>query len=275
MTLSGRHVVVVGATGDIGSALCRELAARGALLTLVARTEHTLHALAHRLPGADWVSADVTDAASIGAALGFAAERGPVDAVVASAGRDLSGPVEASDPEAVRGAVELNVLGTWFTVRAALPVLRDTHGYLLVNSSLASALPSAPIAGYAMTKAAVSAIARGARREARCAGVTVGLAEIAFVESTLQRRMTAGAMESMSQRFLRAVPVLPVEHVARAFADAIEHRRRHLVLPSYAWPVTLAPPLFLPLLERTLLPMRTLRAGLDRQREESRLPAGR
>ncbi len=269
MALSGRRVVVVGATGDIGAALCRELVARGALVTAVARTAGRLQTLAEELGGATrWICADVTDAEGIRAAMGETAADGAVAAVVATAGCDLTGLIETTDPETVRSAVELNVLGTWFTVRAALPVLRESRGYLLVNSSLAAVFPTAPIAGYAMTKAAMSAIARGARREALPDGVTVGLAEVAFTESALMERMTTGpVMRPMTARFLRVVPVIPIERIAAGFADAIEHRRRHVVLPRRAWPITLASPLFLPLLEHTLMPRPVLVDGISRLRD--------
>ena len=128
--LHGARVLVTGATGDIGSALARRPVKSGAQVTLVARSARPLRELAAELgPSAFPQPADVTDAASISAAVDAAAMRaGGVDAVVANAGVMASGRVEDMDLDELRRVIEVNLLGTWLTLRSSTPHLARAGG---------------------------------------------------------------------------------------------------------------------------------------------------
>ena len=136
---------MTGATGDIGSALARRPVKSGAQVTLVARSARParparparsarsarpLRELAAELgPSAFPQPADVTDAASISAAVDAAAMRaGGVDAVVANAGVMASGGVEDMDLDELRRVIEVNLRGTGLTLRSSTPHLARAGG---------------------------------------------------------------------------------------------------------------------------------------------------
>ena len=82
MELKDAHVLVTGASRGIGAAICRELHARGAKLTLVARDAQKLQELADELGGANVLPADLIDPEALGTLIARAEQTGgPVDAI--------------------------------------------------------------------------------------------------------------------------------------------------------------------------------------------------
>lgn len=78
---------------------------------------------------------------------------------MANAGVASAGDVRHVDPETFERVIEVNLLGVWRTVRAALPHVVDRRGYVLVVASLAAALHGPGLAPYAASKAGAEAFA--------------------------------------------------------------------------------------------------------------------
>jgi NAD(P)-dependent dehydrogenase (short-subunit alcohol dehydrogenase family) len=81
---------------------------------------------------------------------------GGIDVVVANAGIASYGSVRAVDPAAFKRVLDINMLGVFHTVRAALPSLVERRGYVLVVSSLAAFAASPGLASYNASKAGPS-----------------------------------------------------------------------------------------------------------------------
>lgn len=172
----GTSALVTGASKGIGRATATALAARGARVGLVARGAAALESLAVSL-GVDAVAlpADVTDFNSISTAVSrFADEAGGLDIVVANAGiahYENFAEQPIGDAEQM---VKVNVLGTLYTVRAALePQLKAGRGHIVVVSSGAGlrAFPQAAV--YGATKGAQRRFAEALRHELAGTGVSV------------------------------------------------------------------------------------------------------
>lgn len=156
MAVGGR-VVVIGATGGIGGALARRLAARGAEPFLVGRDAGRLAALSRELGGAPTAEAEATDAASLRAA-------------VLAAGPTLSGlaycvgsiplrPLAKLSEADMLDAFRLNAVGAALAVAAAAPALAASgHGAVVLFSSVAARAGFASHAAIAMAKAAVEGL---------------------------------------------------------------------------------------------------------------------
>ncbi len=156
--LDGRAALVTGASSGIGRATARVLASDGADLTLAARREGRLEALASEIEENHDVETlvvptDVTAEAEVEEAFERTTERfGRLDAVVANAGLGIDVPVEEMSTEVYRRMTDVNVDGMFFTARAAIPHLRETEGTLVFLGSFSGQYPRPHNPIYAATK---------------------------------------------------------------------------------------------------------------------------
>jgi NAD(P)-dependent dehydrogenase (short-subunit alcohol dehydrogenase family) len=154
----GKVALITGGGDGLGAEVARQLHARGAKLVLIDVNEGALARIGADL-GEDRVVtavADVRDLAAVQAAVDEGVERfGGIDIVMANAAIGAFGSTLRVDPEAFRAVVDINLLGVFHTVRAALPSVLDRHGYILVVSSISGFTLDAGMASYAATKAAV------------------------------------------------------------------------------------------------------------------------
>jgi len=182
MELAGRSVVLtgVGREGQVGEAVARAFAERGARVFLVDRQEQEARARADALLSAGFraasLGADLTDAAAVDslAARVRDATGGRVHALVHLAGGfAMNGPVAESDPEAWPRMFAINVTTAYLTTRAFLPLIRATKGAIVLFGSEA-ALPGARVAGmsaYAAAKSALLTLMQAIAQEERANGV--------------------------------------------------------------------------------------------------------
>lgn len=124
--LTGRKVLVTGASPGIGAAIAEATVGAGGRVALLARSADTIRAQADRLgDAAVAAAADVTDAEELAAAIGDAVEQmGGLDAVVCSAGVVRPGGIFESAPPDWQLMFDVNVLGVLHTVYGALDRLR-------------------------------------------------------------------------------------------------------------------------------------------------------
>jgi len=186
----------------------------------------------------------VRDAASLEAAVAGAVERfGGLDAVVANAGiRPPTATVATVDPADFERVVDVNLLGVWRTVRAALPHLVERRGYALGIASLAAALHSPTMAPYAAAKAGVEAFMNSLRLEVEPKGVAVGTGYFGFIDTDMVRDALA---QRGAERLTERTPSfmsrpLPVSVAGRAVVRGIERRARRVYAPRWILPALLA-----------------------------------
>ncbi len=178
--------VITGASTGIGAATARQAAEAGYRLVLGARSEEKLQALAEELGGderAIAVRCDVTSWEDNEALVRRALDAyGQVDVAWANAGFGGARGFLKGDPEEWRAMVLTNVLGAAYTIRAAIPPLKDSKGHLLLTSSVAGrrALPGSL---YSCTKHAVTAMGEAARQDLNGTGVRVTTIEPGMVDT--------------------------------------------------------------------------------------------
>jgi NAD(P)-dependent dehydrogenase (short-subunit alcohol dehydrogenase family) len=236
--LDGRVVLVTGAARGIGAETARRLAARGAKLVLTDLDEAPLAELASALgDDALAVACDVCDLAAMEAAVARGVERfGGIDVLVANAGIASYGSVQAVDPGTFKRVLDINVLGVFHTVRAALPSLVERDGYVLVVSSLAAFAPAPGLAAYNASKAGVEHFANALRLEMKHQGVGVGCAHMSWIDTPLVQdaKKDLTAFATMLEKLPHPLgKTTSVEACADAFVTAIEKRRRHVYVPGW------------------------------------------
>ncbi|MFA9479468.1 SDR family NAD(P)-dependent oxidoreductase [Phycisphaerales bacterium AB-hyl4] len=179
--LAGKVIFITGASSGIGAATARLCIAAGMNVALFARREAKLRELAGELDATGErvlvVAGSVERDEDIAEALEQTVQRfGRLDAVFANAGYGLCMSVMGMTDEQHHGIFETNYFGTVRTLRAAVPLLRQTADglkHVLVCSSAASEI-SLPLYGaYAATKAAQDSIAGALRAELSGEGFSV------------------------------------------------------------------------------------------------------
>jgi NADP-dependent 3-hydroxy acid dehydrogenase YdfG len=180
--LSGRTVVVTGASSGIGRALACELVEQGARVIAAARSSDRLRELAAELGGG--LVPVPTDVADTDAVDRLAAAAGPVDIVVNNAGLGYVEPFLESDPARWRQTLDTNLFGALLVARAFLPAMLEAGRGLIVNVGSTSAGGWPYLAVYAASKAALHAVSVALDREHAGRGVRITYIEIGPTGST-------------------------------------------------------------------------------------------
>ena len=238
-SVDGKVVFITGGAAGVGAEVARRLHAKGARLLLTDVDAGALASFAAALGGDRvlTVTADVRDLPAMQAAVDAGVQRfGGVDVVVANAGIASYGSVLQVDPAAFKRLMDVNVLGVFHTVRAALPAIVERRGYVLVVSSLAAFTAAPGLAPYNASKAAVEQFANALRLEVAHHGVDVGSAHMSWVDTAMVRdtKTDLSTFGEMLSKLPYPVNVTTsVEKCGAAFVDGIEGRKTRVYCPRW------------------------------------------
>jgi NAD(P)-dependent dehydrogenase (short-subunit alcohol dehydrogenase family) len=237
-SVNGKVALITGGANGIGAEVARRLNAKGAKLVLTDLDAGQLKDVAAGL-GEDrvlTVVADVRELSAMQAAADMAVERfGGIDIVMANAGIGAFGSVLEIDPEAFKTVVDVNLMGVFYTVRAALPSVIERRGYVLVVSSLAAFAAAPGMASYDASKAGVEHFANSLRLELAYRGVDVGSAHMSWIDTPMVRESKE---LSTFQEMLAKLPgplkkTTSVQECGEAFVKGIEGRKSRIYCPSW------------------------------------------
>ncbi len=213
------HVVVTGAGTGIGQAIAERLARDGATLTLLARDVERLAKVAEPI-GATAVGCDIRDGAAVDAAFAAAAaERGPVNVLVANAG--IGGPNDAGEGDRFEDLVATNLVGTYSCLRAAqrhfAPAGEARH--LVVISSILARIPVPGYTGYSASKAGLLGLVRSLAAELAPDDVPVNAICPGWVDTTMAWTGIEGLAEavgiSRDAAYERAMSEVPLRRMSQ------------------------------------------------------------
>jgi NAD(P)-dependent dehydrogenase (short-subunit alcohol dehydrogenase family) len=247
-------VLITGGARGIGAEAAQRLAKRGARVSLVGLEPELLRQVAEGIgEQAAWFEADVTDLAALNGAVDATVERfGGIDVVIANAGIAPFGTVATIDPVAFERTIEVNLIGVWRTVRAALPHVVARQGYILPIASLAAALHPPMLGHYAATKAGVEAFSDSLRAEIAHTGTRVGVAYFSFIDTD----MTREGLDSPAAHVLRdATPgpfskTAPLSAAGKAIERGVARRADKVYAPRWVLPMTWLRGIIQPLQQR-------------------------
>jgi len=231
--LDGQGALVTGGGSGIGLAAAKRLAADGALVTICGRSKERLDAAVEELGGGTnvhAVTADVTVEDDVANAVAAAAAVAPLRIAVANAGGSSQmGPLVAAGLDEFRATVEINVVGTFLTIKHAAPELvRNGGGSIVAVSSIAAAVSHPYLGAYAVGKAGIDMLAKVAADELGRSNVRVNAVRPGLVDTEL----VAGifATEEVLDSYLTQTPL------GRAGQpDEIAELVRFLAGPESAW----------------------------------------
>ncbi len=227
-SLDGKVVVVTGAARGVGAELARQLTAQGAKVALLGLEPEELVRVSADLPGSHWWEVDVTDGAALNRVAAEVRSRfGPAWGVVANAGIAAGGPLLLSDPSAYDRVITVNLLGSVRTVRAFLPQVIESKGYVLQVASLAALVPAPMMSAYCASKSGVEAFAFSLRGELKAHGAKVGVAYLTWTDTDMVRGADAAAgLGSMRGQLPGLLgKTYPLEPSVARIVDGIVDRR--------------------------------------------------
>jgi NAD(P)-dependent dehydrogenase (short-subunit alcohol dehydrogenase family) len=163
--------LVTGGSSGIGLAIARMLRDEGFDLTLVSRRRERVEAAAAEL-GAAAAAANLAGADDCARVVAEHRDRfGRLDVLVNSAGVGIGGRVEELPVKQLDLQLDVNLRGLFLVTQAAIPLLRETHGWIVNLASIAGTVPTPGLATYGATKAAVIALTRSLNAELDADGV--------------------------------------------------------------------------------------------------------
>ncbi|MDZ7910460.1 MAG: SDR family NAD(P)-dependent oxidoreductase [Rhodococcus sp. (in: high G+C Gram-positive bacteria)] len=233
--LEGQVVVITGGGGGIGSATAIECAARGAVVVLLDVDAPGLARTCAAIDGpCDTHVVDVRDAEACEAVVAKVLhERGRIDVLWANAGVSDFGPIDLLPAGAWKRMIDINLIGAHNIVRAGLPTVIASRGYVAFTCSWASFAHQPGHTAYAAAKAGLEAFANSLRVELSGTGVDVG----SFHPGWIDTAMVTGKMDRPAfAALLAALPgpfgkVIGVDEIVPHFVRALERRSSRMIFP--------------------------------------------
>ena len=226
-------VVVTGASSGIGRAVAHAFARDGARVVLGARRKEELEeaaaAMRHGGREARAVACNVVVPQQVQRLMEAATSRWDrLDVVVANAGVGLVGEIADISRDDFRFVLDVNVVGVFNTIQAALPkMIAQGFGTIVIVSSVLGYRGIPRFAAYCATKAALNALSEGLRTELAPKGVRVLLVAPGLTDTDFYaRRLGTKGPEPLRDK----MKAMPADEAAAAILDAVHAGRSRLVL---------------------------------------------
>jgi NADP-dependent 3-hydroxy acid dehydrogenase YdfG len=224
--ISGKVVVITGASSGLGEATARHLATLGATLVLAARRKERLDLLVDECIATGGkalaVKVDVTEREDVKAMVAAAvAQFGRIDVFINNAGLMAIAPITMTKVDEWERMIDINIKGVLYGIAAVLPVFEQQNDGHFVNISSVAGVKVFSPGGtvYSGTKYAVRAISEGLRHE-----VGANIRTTTICPGAVDSELKLGSSDAESAQFVQDFykQAIPADSVARAIAYAIE-----------------------------------------------------
>ena len=256
--LNGKVALVTGAARGIGFESARQMHLRGASVAVVDLDADQAREAAERIgERAIGLVADVTDSGAMMAAVADTVERfGGLDLAMANAGiaPPTTATLRTAPAEEWERVIEVDLLGVWHTVRAALPQVSERNGQIVVVASVAAFVNGSLLSSYAAAKAGVEQMGRALRTELSPFGASASVAYFGWVDT----QMVQEAFARPESRWVeQALPKFLLRRITPAQAGAavvkgIEERAPRIFAPRWWRYVSAFRGLLNPLMDRRI-----------------------
>lgn len=210
----GQHVVVTGGGGGIGGATCKRFAGEGARVTVLDKQLGAAQAVVDAIVAgggtAQALACDITDRASVDAAVQQAEQWRGIDVLVNNAGWDVFKPFTKTNEGEWQQLIAINLVGALHMHHAVLPRMAERKAGRIVNiASDAARVGSSGEAVYAACKGGLVALSKTLAREHARHNITVNVVCPGPTDTALFASYKEGAAnpEKLIDAFTRAIPL--------------------------------------------------------------------
>lgn len=240
-TFREKIAVVTGAWSGMGRAISIKLAERGAKLVLAARSERPLLELAEELPQGQALACptDVTSIEEVSSLMRKAVGHfGSIDYLFNFAGILRAGGFGGLQEESFQDMLDINVLGTIYSIRAAVPIMqKQGSGHITVMSSLLGKYAFPGSSGYSASKFALAGLSKALRQELKYDNIGVTTVYPSYVGTAmLDAHLESVKNSSFYRRNSNYSPEDAVEAILRAVA---KNKSEQIIPPAAALTVFL------------------------------------
>jgi len=257
--LNGKVALVTGAARGIGFETARQMHMRGASVAVVDLDAGQAREAAERIgERAIGIAGDVTDVGAMRAAVAETVERfGGLDVAMANAG--IAPPTATTTrtmpPEEWERVIDVNLMGVWNTVQAALPQISERNGQIVIVASVAAFAGGVMMSPYAASKAEVEALGRSLRAELLPFGASAtvcyfGWVDTRMVQEALDEREDGSRLKEALPSFL--MKRIKPDEAGAAVVRGIEERAPRVFAPKWWRYVSALRGILMPLLEKRM-----------------------
>ncbi|TVZ40376.1 NADP-dependent 3-hydroxy acid dehydrogenase YdfG [Alteromonadaceae bacterium 2753L.S.0a.02] len=224
--ITGKVIVITGASSGMGEAAARHLAACGASVVLAARREERIAALQDELITAGYqakaVATDVGNAEQMKRLINTTvATFGKVDVLINNAGLMPLAPLEELKIDEWDQMIDVNLKGTLYGIAAALPQMIEQKSGHIINVSSVYGHKLGPAATvYCATKHAVRTLSEGLRQEVKPYNIRTTIISPGAVATELLEHISNKEIQSQTKEFVNQIAI-PADTFARMVAFAI------------------------------------------------------
>lgn len=229
-----KNVVLTGASGGLGRALVKGLAARSNKMLLCGRAMDRLNAAKLDAEGqganVELCSVSLKETADFVQVLSHFDDVSPIDYLILNAGVKCGNTSGVEPTEDLLRVLDVNMTAQIQCIQAIVPRMRERgHGHIVIVGSIAAISPSADLLSYSASKAGITAYGTALRRNLRGSGVGVTVVYPGFIDT------------EMTDRHLGPTPFkVTAEDAARRIVSGLGSRRRSVYFPKRLWLAALA-----------------------------------
>lgn len=234
-TFKDKVVVVTGAAGGLGRELCRRFAQAGARLAGIDVDDAGLRELSHEIQLAkvqfESSRCDLTDFTAVERSIQKIRDAyDGIDVLINNAGISHRSAFAQTDVAVIRKVMKVNFFGAVNCTRAALQLLRERRGMIIVISSVAGFSPLIARTGYAASKYALHGFFESLRTELRAEGVAVMMVCPSFIDTGIVHKALGGDGNLAEHaQVIIGKRMQPAQAADRIFKAACKEKRLVLV----------------------------------------------